>query len=100
MLLIPDKCHFLTLSFHKPFPDFSLKNTIIKNVTKEKILGIVMDNKLNFKSHMKKICNKDNQKLSALAKISKLTTPTQRKKLINFFINSQVTYCPLIRMFS
>ena len=53
MLLNPDKCHFLTLSFNKPFPDFSFENTIIKNFTEEKILGIVIDNNLNFKSHMK-----------------------------------------------
>ena len=68
MLLNPDKCHFLTLGFNKPFPDFSFKNTIIKNATEEKVLGIVIDNNLNFKSHMKKICEKANQKLSALAK--------------------------------
>ena len=96
----PDKCHFLTLGFNEPFPDFSFKNTIIKNATEEKILEIVIDNNLNFKSHMKKICEKANQKLSALARISKLTTSTQRKKLINSFINSQFTYCPLIWMFS
>ena len=83
MVFSPDKCHFLTLDFNKPFPDFSFKNTIIKNVTEEKILGIVIDNNLNFKSHMKKIREKANQKLSALARISKLTTPTQKKKLIN-----------------
>ena len=100
MLLNPDKCHFLTLGFNNPFPDFSFENTIIKNVTEEKILGIVIDNNLNFKSHMKKICEKANQKLSALARISKLTTPTQSKKLINSFINTQFTYCPLIWMFS
>ena len=100
MLLNPEKCHFLTLGFNKSSPDFSFENTIIKNVTEEKILGIVIDNNLNFKSHMKNICEKANQKLSALARISKLTTPTQRKKLINFFINAQFTYCPLIWMFS
>ena len=71
----------------------------IKNVTKEKILGIVMDNNFNFKSHVKKICEKAKQKLSALARISKLGTPTQKKK-INSFINAQFTYCPLIWMFS
>ena len=49
---------------------------------------------------MKKICKKANQKLSALGRISKLTTPTQRKKLTNSFINSQFTYCPLAWMFS
>ena len=85
MLLNPDKCHFLTLGFNKPFPDFSFKNTIIKNVTEEKVLGIVIHNNLNFKSHMKKICEKANQKLSALVKILKLTTPTQWKNVNKFF---------------
>ena len=83
MVLNPDKCHFLTLGFNKPFPDFSFKNTIIKNFTEEKILEIVIDNNFNFKSHMKKICEKANQKLGTLARISKLATPTQRKKLLS-----------------
>ena len=43
---------------------------------------------------MKNICAKPN--LSAISRISKLTSPTQKKKLINCFINAQVTYCPLI----
>ena len=80
MTLSPDKCHLLTVGFNKPFADLSFESTIIKTVMKEKILGIVIDNNLNFKSHMKKICNKANQNLSALARISKLTTPTPRKK--------------------
>ena len=79
MVLNPDKCHFLTLASSKQFPDFSFKNTTIKNVTEEKILWMTINNNLNFKSHMKKICEKVHQKLSALARISKLTTPTQRK---------------------
>ena len=52
VVLNPDKCHFLTQGFNNPFPDFSFKNTIIKNVTEEKILGIVIDNNFNFKSHI------------------------------------------------
>ena len=100
MILNPDKYHVLTLGFSKPFLAFSFKNTIIKNVTKEKILGVVIDNNLNFKSHTKEICEKANQKHTALGKILKLATPAQRKKLINYFINAQFTSCPLIRMFS
>ena len=46
------------------------------------------------------ICNKANQKLSAHARISKLTIPTQMKKIINSFIDAQFTYCLLIWMFS
>ena len=50
---------FKTLGFNKLFPDFSFENTIIKNVTEEKILVIVIDSNLNFKSHLKKIREKD-----------------------------------------
>ena len=92
IVLNQNKCHFLTLGFNKLFPDFSFENTIIKNVTEEKILGIVIENNLNFKSCMKKICEKADQKLSALAIISKLTTLNQRIKLINSFVNTQFIY--------
>ena len=49
MVLNPHKCHFLILGFNKLFPDFYFENTIIKNVTEEKILGIVIDNKRCYK---------------------------------------------------
>ena len=52
MILSPDKHQFLTLGFNKPFPNIFFENSIIKNATEEKILGIVIDNNLNFKSHM------------------------------------------------
>ena len=80
MVLNPDERHFLSLGINKPFPNFI--------VTEEKIIGIVMDNNLNFKSHMKKICGKASQKLSAIARVSELTTPTQREKLILLIILS------------
>ena len=51
MVLNDDKGHFLSVGFHEPLPDFSFNGTTIENVTEEKILGIVTDNKLNFKSH-------------------------------------------------
>ena len=77
MVLNADKCHFLTVGFNKPFPDFSFNDATIKNVTKEKILRIVIDNKLYLKSHLKNICKRANQKLSVLSKISKLTILNQ-----------------------
>ena len=100
MVLSRDKCHFLTLGFNKPFPDFSFANTITQNFSETKILGILIDNNLNFKSHVKKICEKANQNISALARISKLRSPTKRKTLMNYFIDVQFTYYPLMWMFS
>ena len=75
MVLNADKGHFLTVGFNEPYTDFSFNNTTIENVTEEKILGLVIDNKLNFKSHLKNIYQKLNQKLSVLSRISKINIP-------------------------
>ena len=79
IVLNAGKYNFLTIGFNEQFPDFSFNDTTIENANK-KILGIVIDNKLNFKSQLKNICIKANQKLSALSSISKLTTFNQREK--------------------
>ena len=90
MILNPDKCYFLTLGFQDAQPIFSCDNiTVNENVSVEKILGITIDNKLTFKSHLKNICKKANQKLNALARITKFASPVQRKTLLNSFIKSQ-----------
>ena len=52
MVLSPDKCYYLILGFSESFPDFSFNDLTTENVTEGKILGIVIDNKLNFKSHL------------------------------------------------
>ena len=79
MILNPDKCYFLTLGFQDAQPKFSDDNITMKNVSEEKILGITTDNKLTFKSHLKNICKKANGKLNALARITKLTSPSEKK---------------------
>ena len=33
MVLNADKCHFLTVGFNEPFPDFPFNDTTIENVT-------------------------------------------------------------------
>ena len=35
----PDKCHFLTVGFNKPFPDFPFENAIIKTLPRKRFLG-------------------------------------------------------------
>ena len=88
------------LDFRMPNSIFFMITLQSKNVSEEKILGITIDNKLTFKSHLKNICKKANQKLNALARITKFTSPFQRKTLLNSFIKSQFSYCPLIWMFT
>ena len=88
MILNPNNCYFLTVGFQDAQSSFSYDNITIKNLSEDKILGITIDNKLTFKSHLKNICKKANQKLNALARITKFTSPFQRKTLLNSFIKS------------
>ena len=43
-------------------PDFTCNRILIKNSAKEKILGITIDNNLDFKSHFENICEVTNEK--------------------------------------
>ena len=96
MILNPDTCYCLNLEFQDVQPNFSYDGITIKDVSEEKILDITIDNKLIFKSHLKNICKRANQKLNALARITKFTYLFQRKTLLNSLIKSQFSYCPLI----
>ena len=69
------------------------------NTNKKKKLGVIIDNELNFQSHIDSICTKTNQKLNALFRVSNFMTVEKLNLLINSFIRSQFSYCPLIWMF-
>ena len=99
LVLNPDKCYFMTLGTGKETHDFEFENVIVKYKKEEKILGVIIDNELNFQSHIDSICKKSNQKLNALFRISSFMTKEKLDLLVNSFIRSQFSYCPLIWMF-
>ena len=74
-------------------------DTKFKNCKEETILGVIIDIKLSFDSHINRICKKAGQKLSALSRISAFTDLNKRKILFQSMIKSQFSYCPLIWMF-
>ena len=51
----------------------------------EKLLGIDINSNLKFKSHMKSICGKNRNKLSALTRIAPFLGVEKRKLLMNAF---------------
>ena len=63
----PGKWHLL-LSDKSTDHVIKIGNKDISNSKEEKILGVYFDNKLNFNTHLKKICKKASQKLHALCK--------------------------------
>ena len=55
----------------------NFENFSLNNIKEEKILGITIDSKLNFDSHLKSICKKANQKVGALSRVSYLMNKKQ-----------------------
>ena len=94
----PDKFHLL-LNSNDNALSIRVDKYNISNSQNETLLGIVIDNNLKFDVHVNKLCTKASQKLHALARISKYMTIENRKKIMNAFISSQFSYCPLVWMF-
>ena len=60
-----DKCHLLITTNEEK--NISIGGKKIQNSKREKLIGVIIDNKLSFTEHLHKICYKTNQKPNALA---------------------------------
>ena len=78
---------------------FVYDNIDKKNSKVEKILGIIIDNKLRFKSHIKNLCKKASQKIWALSCLMNYLSDSKKKIIFNALIKSQFSYCSLVSMF-
>ena len=92
-----DKSHLLIVNGQEE--NITLGNKEIVAEKSVKLLGIIIDNKLNFNEHVTRLCKKANQKLHALARISKYLSTEKLRILMEAFIDSQFNYCPFIWMF-
>ena len=66
---------------------------------KVKLLGITIDWKLQFNTHVNELCDKANKKVAALMRLRNKLSVEQKTILSNSFISSQFGYCPLVWMF-
>ena len=63
-----------------------------------KLLGVTIDNKLSFDSHINDLCRQVNLKSKALLRIRNYIDFDKAKLLCNAYILSSFNYCPLIWM--
>ena len=79
---------------------FEFDNFLLENSKEEDVLGVTIDNKLKFDSHIKNICRKTGQKLGALLRITNYLNSSQKKLIFSGMVKSQFSYRPLIWTFS
>ena len=92
-----DKCHLMIINNEDN--TIKLKGEEIRGKKTVKLLGVTIDNKLNFNEHVTNIYMKANQKFHALKRIAKYLDSNKLRILMKAFIESQFNYCPLIWMF-
>ena len=91
------KSHLLTTSDN--IQHINVGGNQLSSSNYEELLGILIDHKLTFENDPLNIVLKANQKLHALARISKYMPQKKLRIIVKAFVSSQFAYCPLISMF-
>ena len=81
MILNPNKCHYTWIGNNTESDILKFENVCSENSKEEVMLGITIDTKLTFDSHIKSICRKAGQMLSALSRISPYLETDQKELL-------------------
>ena len=103
MIANPDKFH--TLFIRKDKKDTSgiimkFQNKTIISEDCIKLLGVRIDNKLNFDHHISDLCKKASGQLYAIFRQRLYSGLQERIALINSFVYANFNYCPLVWHFS
>ena len=88
------KLHFFLSSF--AVKAINIEHFTIKSSYAEVLLGATIDSNLSFSEHATYLCATSNRKLQVLSGISKYISLKKCRILVNSFIISQFSYCPLI----
>ena len=99
MKLNEDKCDLLIAGSMNVHLFAKVGDELTWESTEQKLLGETIDKKLNFNVHLSILCKKVGLKVTALARIVRFLPFHKRRLLLNTFIESQFSHCPLVWMF-
>ena len=99
MRLNRDKCHFMVFGDQSNDLTLQIDTIPVVESREQKLLGITVDKKPTFKTHVESLYKKAKPKLHALSRISCYLSTEQLKLTMKTFIISQFNYCPLVWMF-
>ena len=99
MLVNPDKFQSIIIQKSNQTnksKQFLIGNDVVEVTSSVKLLGIHIDDQLNFNLHISNICKSASKQLNALLRLKYFLGFEERKVLINSFILSNFNYCPLV----
>ena len=83
-----DKCHLLVSTNNTV--NIRVENFDIKNSDCEKPLGVKIDHKITFNSHISDLCKKASEKVHALARVTPYMNISKRRIIVNVFLKITV----------
>ena len=85
-----DKCH-LAISTNEKVP-VKIDNIELESTSSEKLLGIIIDSKLNFKEHLAGIIKKVSRNVNVLSRITPYMNLNKRKLLTKLIVYTKDVY--------
>ena len=92
----PSKFQAIILSRYEVSIDFVIAGHQVKSEKSVKLLGVNIDDKLNFNLHVTNICKKAARQINALQRICKYVDQSSRLSIYESFIASNFVYCTLV----
>ena len=80
----------------KDFYALNISNQTISPENCVKLLGIEIDNTLSFNRDISTLCKKASNQLNTIGKIQKYIVFKEKEVLLNSFVLSHFSYCPLV----
>ncbi|XP_057312173.1 uncharacterized protein LOC130653672 [Hydractinia symbiolongicarpus] len=84
---------------HSDTLSLRISNNFLVASESVKLLGITIDRCLTFNEHISNLCKKGNSNVRCLHRIRRFISFEHSKLLLNFYILSIFTYCPIIWMY-
>ena len=94
----PSKFQLMFLGINEPV-SLHINGKVLLSENHVKLLGVIIDNKLNFSTHIQSICKTANNKVSQLLRMRSNMSMVQARLIVNAYILPYFIYCPLIWMF-
>ena len=100
----PEKSQSMLIWFHSCNADglmIPLGNAIL-SMERMRVLGVTIDDKLNFSEHISKVCIKAGRQLNVLQRLKRVIDFKSRIAVNNLFITIIINfnYCPIVWMFT
>jgi len=94
----PDKFSLIILSGRNRHEKVTLKlrSAQISSVPEVKLLGVTLDQNLNFTSHVRNVCKKAARQINAMSRLTNMLSIQTKLSMFNAFVKSNFAYCTLV----